>query len=217
MESVLIVDFLKETLTITENILKPDFTVLTAQTPQDAAEIIAESKPDIVLINYIVPGSNGVNVLKELSKRKKNFLAIMMTNVKDMEVVVDAISHGFDGFVKIPVELERFELQLKRARDIYQMRIDASNYTKVKATKAMSITFSHYTRNLLTPPIGYLSTIKELLPEAVYNVFDNNLNKINELTYKLDDLLEKGELNETSYADETEFYNLMLDEEKKES
>ena len=238
MESILLVDFIKENLDVTQEILKPKFEVFTAGSIQKAAKIIDGysnksqeelpkkvsfasnksphvTKPLIVLINYIIPGSSGVKVLNKLASKGKYFLAMMMTNVKEMEVVVDAISHGFDGFIKIPVELEMFEEQLEKAKKIYQLRIDADNYLKVKATKAMSITFAHYTRNLLTPLIAYLTSLKEEIPDNIFKVFSKNLKKINELTYKVEELLEKGVLNEFQYPDKTEFYSLELEDKEK--
>jgi CheY-like chemotaxis protein len=232
VESVLLVDFVKENLLLTKDILRSKFEVFTADTEKKALKILADyrsgylskktstpaksqetTKPLIILINYVIPNSSGVKALNKLTENGKDFLAMMMTNMKDMEIVVDAISHGFDGFVKIPVDLEKFEEQLEKAKKIYQIRIDADNYLKVKATKAMSITFAHYTRNLLTPLIAYLVNIEGNVPENIYKVFKKNLKKINELTYKIEELLKKGVLNEYTYPDKTEFYDLKLDDD----
>jgi DNA-binding NtrC family response regulator len=213
MQSVLVIDFLSENLSIIEKILKPKFNILRARSVEGALEIIADSKPDVLLINYVIPGSSGVEVLEKILVAENGFLTLMMSNAKDIEIISDAILHGFDGFIKIPVELKKFEAQLKKAKEIHKMRRDAGNYLKVKATKAMSITFAHYTRNLLTPLIGYMPHIKSDISDNIYNIFEKNLNRINKLTYKLDDLLEKGELVEYSYTDGSKFYDIDFDDD----
>ncbi|MFC1855021.1 response regulator [Thermodesulfobacteriota bacterium] len=211
MQSLLIVDFLEENLTLAENMLKAQFNVFLADSCERAVEVQKEHNPDIALINCIIPGSSGVKVLSALTKSEKDFVAIMMTNLKDIEMISDAILHGFDGFIKIPVELDIFVNQLEKAKKIHLLRCNANNFLKAKATKAMSVTFAHYTRNLLTPLIGYLSTLKEALPERVYTSYSKNLYKINKLTHKIEDMLENGDLQEFAYTDKTEFYNIDLD------
>ena len=183
MKTVLVVDFVEENLTIVRDVLMPDYRVLLADSVDEAIRLRHEYKPDIVMINYVIPNTNGVDILKKLSHEKNDFLAILMTNIKEMDFVVDAVLQGFDGFIKIPVDNEKFHEKVKKAKLIHQMRVDAGNYLKTKATKAMSITFAHYTRNLLTPLLGYLPKIKNDIDESIYEAFDESFNKINKLSF----------------------------------
>ncbi len=213
MKSVLIVDFFKENLQLTRGILKPKYEVYTADSLKSAIDVIVTRKPDVVLINYIIPGTGGVTILNSLQRRrKKDFLAIMMSNVKDMDIVVDAVLRGFDGFIKIPVAIEKFGEQIKKARKIHKMRSNANKYIKSRALKTLSITFAHYTRNLLTPLIGYLSKLQGNVPDNIYNIFSDGFSKINKLTYKMEEMIRKGEFNERSFSDNAFFFDLELDD-----
>ncbi len=219
---LLLIDSIEETLLVSQAILEPAFNVHIADSAEAALKLLdpklaAHGKPlqpDIVLINSIMVNDTGAKVLQTINEQiDSNFIAMLMTSAKDVYYAVDSVLHGFDGFIRMPIELGAFFEQLEKAKIIHEMRLHSVQYQKLKATKAMSVTFSHYTRNLLTPLLGYLPKIKNDIPPEIYKIFSTNLNKINKVTFQIDELTQNGNFKEFSYADKTEFYTLKLDDD----
>jgi diguanylate cyclase (GGDEF)-like protein len=64
--SVLAIDDEKANLMVLHRILSPDHTVLTARSGEEGLSRIASEKPDLILLDIIMPGMNGFEVLKIL-------------------------------------------------------------------------------------------------------------------------------------------------------
>ncbi|MBN1531313.1 MAG: response regulator [Spirochaetes bacterium] len=82
--------------TYLENAVDMRFTVLEAESGQEAARIFETETPDCVLLDYRLPGSNGLEVLQWIRKTDavKDVPVIMMTSQGSETVAVSAIKLG---------------------------------------------------------------------------------------------------------------------------
>ncbi|MDR2404215.1 MAG: diguanylate cyclase [Spirochaetaceae bacterium] len=64
--TVLVIDDEKANLMVLNRILSPDYTVLTARSSEEGLSRIAGEKPDLILLDIIMPGMNGFELLKTL-------------------------------------------------------------------------------------------------------------------------------------------------------
>jgi DNA-binding response OmpR family regulator len=93
-----------------------------------ALQTIEQSIPDIVLLDYMMPAMNGVEVLKQLRDRDatKMLPVIMVTARTEGEAVVEALSAGADDYVTKPIDFEvlhaRMASQLNKKRDAVEIR-----------------------------------------------------------------------------------------------
>ena len=63
--------------------------------------VIAGEKPDIVIQDYYLEDSTGIDVLQAVKKQSKNSEFIFLTANDDMEVAVNSIKYGaFDYIIK---------------------------------------------------------------------------------------------------------------------
>jgi DNA-binding response OmpR family regulator len=76
-----------------------------------AVEKIITEKPDLVLLDIVLPGTSGLDVLKELRDREdtKSAIVIMLTNFGSDENVSKAMEYGADDYLMkyniVPSEL----------------------------------------------------------------------------------------------------------------
>lgn len=78
-----------------------DFTVLTAPDGEDGIKIAFEKKPDIILLDVLMPKKDGVTVLKELRADEwgKHVKVIVLTALDDLEKVAEIIAAGGDDYI----------------------------------------------------------------------------------------------------------------------
>lgn len=81
-----------------------------------ALEILKKIKPHLVLLDIILPGKDGIEILKELksSSKFKNIPVILLTNLSDEQRIAEAISLGsFDYLIKSSWSLEQIVEKVK--------------------------------------------------------------------------------------------------------
>ena len=80
----------------TENDLE---VVAIAHAGEEALGKIIDYNPDIILIDYIMQGWNGIETTLEIKKRPNAPKVILVTQFDDDEYRKEAIKNGADGFV----------------------------------------------------------------------------------------------------------------------
>ena len=71
-----------------------------AENGQKAVEKYAELKPDLVLMDIILPGMSGLDILKEMKGNvdTKNIKVVMLTNFGNDENVKKAVEYGAEDY-----------------------------------------------------------------------------------------------------------------------
>jgi len=100
--SVAIVDDNHEATEVLQScFVKEDFTTLLAYEGYEALRLIKEKKPDIVILNLMLPGMNGWEVCKTL--RKESSVPILMLPESDTEFErLTSLEIGADDYVTKP-------------------------------------------------------------------------------------------------------------------
>ncbi|HEX2981983.1 MAG TPA: sigma-54 dependent transcriptional regulator [Ignavibacteriales bacterium] len=77
--------------------------------------------PDLILLDIMLPDSNGVDILKRIKQADENLPVIMLSAQGSVEVAVDALKMGaFDYFPK-PIDVQRLEPAIKNAIRTYDL------------------------------------------------------------------------------------------------
>jgi two-component system, sensor histidine kinase and response regulator len=79
-----------------------NFRVSQAETGEAALEIIDADTPDIILLDYKLPGISGLDVLMALKDRKLDILVVMITAYASLETAVQATKSGAFDFLAKP-------------------------------------------------------------------------------------------------------------------
>ncbi len=87
--------------------LQPDMTVVAqAQNGVEALELVAEHKPDVVLMDINMPEMDGVAATKEITTRFPETQVLILTMYRRDDYVFDAIKAGANGYLLKEVGLD---------------------------------------------------------------------------------------------------------------
>lgn len=108
--SVLIVDDIPINVTLIEKMLKPfHFVIEKANDGQTALDIVADNKPDLILLDLMMPGINGYDVIKQLRAKEetKQLPIIVISALNSNEDVVKGYDLGANDFLTKPIIMNR--------------------------------------------------------------------------------------------------------------
>jgi two-component system response regulator AtoC len=122
--SALIIDDEELTLRTISRCLRQDgFEVFTALSGEDGLRLFHEEKPDLILLDIVLPGIDGVEVLRQIREANDTAIVIMMSAYHLVERAVEAMKLGaFDYLVK-PFHLEAMTTILHRAGEVLALRV----------------------------------------------------------------------------------------------
>jgi two-component system, NtrC family, response regulator AtoC len=86
-----------------------------AESGEEAKRIIREAESDIALLDYRLPGMDGLETLRELKQVAPQTEVIMLTGQGNVKIVVEAMRAGAFDYLKKPVDLEELVVVLDRA------------------------------------------------------------------------------------------------------
>jgi DNA-binding NtrC family response regulator len=117
MPSVLVVDdepAVRESLRM---LLKKECDVETADSVDSALEQVRMSIPDLVLLDVVMPGRNGLELIPELRGLGIECPVIVLTATNTVSVAVEAMKLGAADFVTKPFELDALRLKVRQLLD----------------------------------------------------------------------------------------------------
>jgi two-component system response regulator AtoC len=122
--SALIIDDEELTLrTISRGLRQDGFEVFTALTGEEGLKLFHEEKPDLILLDIVLPGIDGVEVLRQIKDSNPTAIVIMMSAYHLVERAVEAMKLGaFDNLIK-PIHLEDMMNTLHRAAEVLALRV----------------------------------------------------------------------------------------------
>ncbi len=113
-KSILIVDdeevirnFFSETLS--------EYRILTAQSGEEALEIIKTDRPELVLLDLKMPGIDGIETLRRIRKMDKGLAVVMLTAYGTPEIKSQAMRLGARGLMAKPFELPQIKTLIKES------------------------------------------------------------------------------------------------------
>jgi two-component system response regulator AtoC len=122
--SILIVDDEILTLSNLKKILeKEDYEVHVADTGETALDIIERYKPHLVLLDLMLPGISGIEVLKRVKDMERETIVIMMTAYEILEKAVEAMKLGAYDYLLKPFRTNELKNTIRRALETLSLRI----------------------------------------------------------------------------------------------
>ncbi len=92
-----------------------DYAIERANDGEEALKKVESFLPDVILLDYMMPKMNGIEVLKELRKRECDVPVIMLTAYGTIERAVIAIKEGAYDFLTKPFDPDHITLTVKKA------------------------------------------------------------------------------------------------------
>jgi two-component system, NtrC family, response regulator AtoC len=127
-------------------------------------------RPDAVLLDYNLPGMNGLEVLQKIRERDHQVKVLMVTGHGNVQVAVDAMKGGADDYLSKPLVLSELKLLLENA--LGRERIDTRlTYYQKRDAEGSSLA------SILgeSAPMSALKASIKRLVEAEFNLRDGDL------------------------------------------
>lgn len=113
--------------TLRDTLENEGYTVQVADNGQDAIKMARQIKPDLMLLDIMLPGMSGYDVCKQIRDDKHNFPIIMLT-ARDQEIdKVTGLNIGADDYITKPFGvkelLARIQARLRRANNYSRRKL----------------------------------------------------------------------------------------------
>ncbi len=105
-------------------LLKSDGDVAIAGDVDAALREIAIATPDLVLLDLVMPGRSGLDLLEELAKRGVRAPVIVLTATNTVSAAVQAMKHGAADFVTKPFELEALRIKVRNLIEKHDLQCE---------------------------------------------------------------------------------------------
>ncbi len=86
-----------------------------------AASEVLSSKPDIVLVDFLMPEKDGLTVIEEISRYSHGQRFIMISQISDQQLISDAYSYGIEFFIHKPINVIEVKSVIEKVREAVRM------------------------------------------------------------------------------------------------
>lgn len=87
---------------------------LLVQDGASALSLLEKESVDLVLLDILMPGMDGLQVLRRIKDRHPSLPVIMVTGSEVMEHAIAALREGADDFIRKPPDIDELELSVTR-------------------------------------------------------------------------------------------------------
>ena len=127
---VLLVDDDRTTLEVFKRVLeRAGYAVVTLQNSDEALQKFEDTKPDVVVLDLIMPRRNGAQVLADIRARDPLVAVLMMTSNSNEHAMIEAVHNGADGYILKPFYIEEIVKAVTRVYERAALRQDNADLT----------------------------------------------------------------------------------------
>jgi DNA-binding NtrC family response regulator len=164
-------------------VLKEGYDPLTVGSAQEALDMLTVSPVDVVLLDIVMPGVDGMQLLEELRSRFPQLPVVMLTATKTVKTAVGAMKAGAFDYITKPFDVDELRLILDKAteraelvREVEELRSEVGRRYHIENIIGRSAPMQDVFRTVLTvAPLkttvlitGESGTGKELIAKAIH-------------------------------------------------
>ena len=110
-------------------VLEPLYDIFQASDAHEGLDVFRKDEPDLILLDVILPGTDGLAVLQTLRMESKTIPVIMLTGTKSVKTAVDAMKLGAADYLSKPFDVDELRIVIDRVlnsseleREVKQLR-----------------------------------------------------------------------------------------------
>ncbi|WP_339659738.1 response regulator transcription factor [uncultured Polaribacter sp.] len=149
---------------VKESLESRNFTVFHAENGEEAFAIYKEKKPDILVLDVMMPLKDGFTLAKEIRLENKTIPIIFLTAKSQTADVLEGFNHGGNDYLKKPFSMEELIIRIKSLLNRIELK---PNFEAIK--------IGEYSFNLTKQTLKYTSQIEQLThreAQLLYHLFD---------------------------------------------
>ncbi|MBU5487728.1 response regulator transcription factor [Clostridium sp. MSJ-8] len=200
MKKILIVDDEEHILELLDyNLKKEGYLTYTCNNGIKAMEVIGEVKPDLVLLDVMLPGMNGLEICKNIKRTPElDHISIIMITAKDEEIdKILGLELGADDYITKPFSVRELEARIKAVLRRFSERKEEKKITS-KIMDFGRLKVNGIRREVIVDDKVVPMTLKEY---ELLEILVNNEGKILEREVLLDKVWGYGYEGETRTVD----------------
>ena len=127
---------------------KDDYVLLEADSGQSALDIILRTPPDLVVLDYMMPGLDGLAVLEAIrsNNQTKSIPVLFLTASSDDDVITECFRSGADSYLTKPFSVALLRMQiaalLQHAVRIKNLTAEFSFHSLLLAPSKLAVSVS---------------------------------------------------------------------------
>jgi DNA-binding NtrC family response regulator len=164
-------------------VLKDDYEPFAAGSGREALEVLAKAPVDVVLLDVVMPGMDGMEVLEETRQRFPRLPVVMLTATKTIKTAVGAMKLGAFDYVTKPFDVDELRCILGKAteqaalvKEVEELRTEVGRRYQIDNIVGRSPKMQEVFRTVLTVAplkttvliMGESGTGKELIAKAIH-------------------------------------------------
>jgi len=91
------------------------FEVVTTPNPQEGLKLVSEKTFDVILVDWMMPGFDGMDVVEEIDKRSPNSAMVMISGYPTVGRATEAMKRGAMDYLAKPFRPEEIIEIVKKA------------------------------------------------------------------------------------------------------
>lgn len=210
--SILIVEDDEVTATrLEEQLKKRQYTTDVVSDGESCLQKVVNSPPKLILLDYMLPGISGLDVLKKVRKlfSMVELPIILATAKTDPSEVVTALKLGANDYITKPINIEIVSARIKTQIELHQYYSESLRNKELETINAMIVTYNHEINTPLTTAMHNLEMLEEKTPDniPIINNAITNLLKISNILNKIRKITEKP-ISKQKYLGNTEMIKI---------
>ena len=115
--------------------------------------------PDLVILDIMLPGMSGIDLLKEIKSRYPDLPVIMLSAQGQIEVAVEALKLGAIDYFTKTIDLTKLEYAVRNALEMYTLKREVSELRDVIKTNQFSLIVTN--DSAMAPVLRFVEKAKE--------------------------------------------------------
>jgi two-component system, sensor histidine kinase len=94
--------------------------VICTREPQQVSILVAKQHPSLIILDTFLPGSSGMEIIKELSQKKliRHSHVLVISSYGFPEIIQQVKDHGINEFLMKPLDIDDFGKRVKTLLEI---------------------------------------------------------------------------------------------------